>query len=113
MKFLGGKKKDEKSTLGAEILLFPEPSAPMCPMDSLMRDILHRVVERDGPITLDITNMIRPEINPRPVGNIRWEYGAWVGDELIRNSKEPVPFEKIDKFEVTFWFEEAGQNGSV
>lgn len=90
-------------------LLNPEPCEPQTRFDSLLRDLLYRIIEREGSVTLDLTNMVRSgsDIDPRPVGEIKWKYGAYTADEQLRESGAEIPFEKISKLEITMWFEPA------
>jgi hypothetical protein len=89
----------------AKLLLDPPFAEPTSYYDSLNRDLLHRIIERQGAVTLDITDMIRPELDTRPAGVIRRAYGAWTGNHKLRDTGEPVPFDQIDRLEVTLWFE--------
>lgn len=99
------RKEGEPEKTHGELLLQPEYCEPQSQFDSLMRDLLHRIIENEHAITLDLTDCVQPEKSQRVPGTIKWRYGAWTGDERLRNSGEEVPFDKITKLEITLWFE--------
>jgi len=61
--------------------------APQTPLDSMIRDLLHRVIQQKGPMTLTMEQDGAPILN---IGALRWEIAGVPGYR-----------------EVSLWIEEA------
>lgn len=74
-------------TPGREVEEIVAQLEPQTELDSMIRDLLHRVVQQHGPFTVNFGNEVEPVFNE---GTLRWEVIHGPGPDHLRSRQASI-----------------------